>query len=374
MPTPDLPNLDDLAEAVAARLAGRLGVPGVPGRPGGSPGGEPDAELPPGWRRPEQLDDGWQQLFSQASVGMASVEFTQSIQFNSAVTPLYGTANSVPLVAYKTLVARVYPSVRPGRLGGDPLTGQKVTGDITLSVGNRVLHQGGPTRPGGVRIGRTSDLDRTLWDRELTGLVGGGPGSFELSPVLANPTLNFVVPAYWCRPGRVHVRVRVWPVADGRQSSRAAEHTEYVWFETVGAPKVCLVRVNWTNAAGTTSSPTDAQMLGTLALAERMLPFPYFDVTILGIDVDSSATFWTPVPGGDCNDVWKKLVAQLNVTRIFTALFGLGDIVYGMVPTQALPPPRSPTTRDAGSAPAAATSTMVSRSRTSWATSTTAGT
>ena len=160
LPTPDLPNLDDLAEAVAARLAGRLGVPGVPGRPGGSPGGEPDAELPPGWRRPEQLDDGWQQLFSQASVGMASVEFTQSIQFNSAVTPLYGTANSVPLVAYKTLVAG-HPSVRPGRLGGDPLTGQKVTGDITLSVGNRVLHQGGPTRPvGSASVGRVTSTER----------------------------------------------------------------------------------------------------------------------------------------------------------------------------------------------------------------------
>ena len=65
------------------------------------------------------------------------------------VTPLYGTANSVPLVAYKTLVARVYPSVRPGRLGGDHLTGQKVTGDITLSVGDRVLHQVGLTVPGG---------------------------------------------------------------------------------------------------------------------------------------------------------------------------------------------------------------------------------
>ena len=338
MPNVDPTNLDDLAEAVAVRLAGRLGAAGFPARPGGHPAGEPDAELPPGWRGPELLDDGWQRLFSEASVGIDSVELTQSVQFNSAVTPGYGAANSVPLVAYKSLVARVYPSVRSGRLGGDNLTGQDVTGDITLSVGDRILHQGGPTRSGGVRVGRLRDIDRTLWDRQLTGLSGGGPGDWDLSPWFVNPTLNFIVPADRCRPGRVHVRIRVWPVADGRRSSRADEHSEYVWFETVDAPKVCLVRVNWTDAAGMTSSPTDAQMLATLGIAERMLPFPYLDATILGLEVDSSSTFWTPAANGGCNVVWTNLVAQLNVTRIFTSLFGLGDIVYGMVPTQALPP------------------------------------
>jgi hypothetical protein len=341
MPTPDVPDLDALADAVAARLAGRLGVPGVPGRPAGLPAGD-DAGLLPGWIKPEQLEDGWQQVFSEASVGIDSVEFTQSTQFNSAVTPGYGTDNSVPLVAHKMLVVRVYPGVRSSRFGRDRLTGTQVTGDITLAVGDRILHQGGPTRVAGARIGRRTDIDRTRWDSELTWFSGGRGATVEVEPVVVNPTLNFVVPAYWCQPGRVHVRIRLWPVADGRRSTRAAAHTEYVWFETVGAPKVCLVRINWTNAAGTTSSPTDAQMLGTLALAERMLPFPYLDATILGVEVESSATFWTPATNGGCNVVWTKLVAELNVTRIFTALFGLGDIVYGLVPTQALPPAGQP--------------------------------
>lgn len=199
MPTNDLPNLDDLAEAIAARLTRRLGVRGLPGQVGEAPSGEPDAELPPGWKR-DQLEDGWQQLFSEASVGIESIEFTQSIQFNSAVTPGYGTPNSVPLVAYKTLVARAYPSIRRGRLGGDNLTGQKVTGEITLSVGNRIIHRGSPTRSDGVSVGRLSDIDRTLWDRQLNGLSGGGLDGPDLVPVFVNPTLNFLVPAYWYRP------------------------------------------------------------------------------------------------------------------------------------------------------------------------------
>ena len=114
--------------------------------------------------------------------------------------------------------------------------------------------------------------------------------------------------------------------------------TEYLQFISVPAPKVCLVRVNWTDGAGNVNRPTDRAMLDTLGLAGRMLPFPYFESTILGIETTSSAPFamLAADPGG-CNNAWSKLVADVNVTRIFTAIFQLSDIVFGMVPQAAIP-------------------------------------
>ena len=97
------------------------------------------------------------------------------------------------------------------------------------------------------------------------------------------------------------------------------------------------MRVNWTAADGTRSVPSDAAMLQTLSLAERMLPFPYFEATILDTEIESSAAFAPEAKSGGCNAAWSSLVAKLNVTRIFTALFQLGDIVYGMVPQAAIP-------------------------------------
>jgi hypothetical protein len=79
----------------------------------------------------------------------------------------------VPLVAYKTMVVRAYPFVRRGLLVPDTLTGQRVTGELTLSIDNRDIYKTGPTRVDGARLGSTSHLDCGSWDRELT-LAGGG--------------------------------------------------------------------------------------------------------------------------------------------------------------------------------------------------------
>src|SRR5450755_1300364 len=133
----EVPTLDALADAVAARLFGRIPV---------GPTGGPESGLPPGLPPRPQLDDPVHDLRVRASVGIAGVEFTQSIQYNGTSGPGYGDDNSVPLVAYKTMVVRGYPFVRRGLLGGDTLTGQRVTGELTLSIGNRVLYQTGPTR------------------------------------------------------------------------------------------------------------------------------------------------------------------------------------------------------------------------------------
>jgi hypothetical protein len=310
--------LDQVVDAVLARLAGlepdpesaNLSFP--PGRLGGADG------------------------IPRERLVIAGLELTQSIQYNDVVSPNYGERNSVPLVALKALTLRVYPYIISGlRLGGG-LEGARVTGEVVLSVGERVVYRTGPTRPG-ARIGPLENLDRELWDTEL--MVPGGGDRFSLGLVELNPPLNFLIPAWYCRAGRAVVTARVWVGGPtGWQPGRSASEWQRIEFLDVGPPKLCLVRVNWTSSSGTTTSPTDAQMLATVRRAERMLPFPYFQTTILGIEETSSAAFaMLPSKTGKCNAAWDQLLTDLAVTRIFTALFGLGSLVVGMVPTAAIP-------------------------------------
>ena len=320
----DISGLDALADALMERLTGRFG-----------PTGAPNPQLQPGV---PLFDDPRRDFLIGARLRIAGVEFTQSIQHNGSAGASYGRDNAVPLVAYKTMVARVYPTVRRGPLGSDTLTGQRVTGELTLSIGDRVIFRTGPTRAEGARVGSVARLDRASWDQEFMFSGGGGLTTTIQPTVFVNCPLNFVVPAYYCRSGRIYAEVRLWPVADGAMSSLRVSATEYLQFINVQAPKVCLVRVNWIDAAGNVNRPTDRAMLDTLGLAGRMLPFPYFESTILGIETTSSAPFamLAASPGG-CNNAWSSLVADLNVTRIFTSLFQLGDIVFGMVPQAAIP-------------------------------------
>jgi hypothetical protein len=326
--------LDALADALVQRLLPNLpvNVPGVP-----MPGVplEPDPERA---YLPKPVPSGGAvDIFLRERIGIAGIELTQSIQHHGAAGTSYGEDNAVPLVALKTLVARVYPYVRPGLLAGDAGSG-RVSGELVLSIGNRVVYRTGPTRADGARIGPSNRLGRTLWDEEAT-TFGSSSGPYGIVQRFElNPSLNFVVPAWYCRRGRAHIAVRIWRVADGVATADQAAKSEYVTFLDVAAPRLCLVRVNWDNGMGTVTRPSDADMLGTVRLAERMLPFPYFETTILSTEIPSTAAFAPPATGGGCNTAWSDLVTELAVTRIFTALFGLGSIVFGMVPTAAIPP------------------------------------
>jgi hypothetical protein len=342
MQYPAGPELDALVDAIAQRLVARfpgiIPAPGIPSpgipNPGG-PIGEPDLERPnlPWDPRTSASAD----VLPRPRLGIAGMELTQSIQHHGAAGPSYGADNSVPLIALKTLVVRVYPYVGAGLPMFDSLTNSRVTGELVVSHGDRVAYRTGPTRAAGARIGPQHSLDRTLWDEDFNGLVPG-PSLAALQQYHLNSSLNFIVPAYYCRGSRTTFSVRIWRAADGPSSAYHATTSQKVTFLAVPAPRVCLVRVNWTDANGNTTKPSDASMLGTISLAERMLPFPYFETTILGIEKDSTAAYAAvPAGAGGCNPAWLSLVAELAVTRIFTALFGLGDIVFGMVPAAVIP-------------------------------------
>lgn len=318
---PAPPNLDALADAIALRLARGMPMPGEP-----MPGLPQFPDWPPGQIEPD--------LARRTRLAIDGIELIQVTQhFQSA----HGADNSVPLVALKPLVVRAYPAVRRGVYGGDALTGQRVTGELVLSQWRREIYRSGPTRSDGARLGVAEHVWRELWDEELTAFLGGGPsggfsGAVSLEALLRNPPLNFRVPAWVLRPGRMTATVRL-STASGYSAVRSEDFTVI----NVRAPKLAIVAVDWVDGAGNVTAPSDADMLGTLRLAERMLPFPYFETTILGTRERRSGAFAMTVASGGCNNAWNSLLTSLALTRLFTALFQLGDIVFGFVPRAAIP-------------------------------------
>lgn len=249
-------------DALAARIAAHL----VPASAMG-PAGEP---TPPGlYSDPRSAGPRPDFLFG-SRLRIASVEYTQSIQFNGSAGQGYGPDNGVQLVAYKTMVGRGYPVVQRATLGADTLTGHRVTGELTLSIGDRVIFRAEPTRGDGARLGSSANIDRGSWEREFT-LPGSRNGAF-ITSVPVNCPLNFMIPAYYCRPGRIYATVRLRPAAEGPSSALATSSSQYLQFLYVRAPKVCLVRISWTDSKGTVSRRTDEEMLGTLAAAVLLAP------------------------------------------------------------------------------------------------------
>ena len=176
------------------------------GIPSPVPGADPDPERPQlPW---DPVDEGPLPSLPRRSLRIAGMELTQSIQHHGAAGESFGPDNSVPLVALKTLVVRVYAHLRPGLAWPDTLTGQRVTGELVLSIGHHVVYHTGPTRADGVRVGPVSELSRTLWDGELV-LPRPVPGDRRRSqpPQLLTefPSARPSLPARW-----MHVAVRIW--------------------------------------------------------------------------------------------------------------------------------------------------------------------
>jgi hypothetical protein len=321
----DIGNLDGLVDAIAERVLGKL-----IGRPKPGPTGEPQPLLPD-W--PLGRKNVEPELF-HPRLHVQGLELTQSTQYFGTG---YGAENSVPIVALKPLVVRAYPYVSAGLLEGDALSGKTVSGELVLLRAGKEVYRTGPTRAAGARVGPVTRIDRDLWDEETTFYTSSGKLGIELVSIQWNPTLNFLVPAWYVRAGQATAVVNLWLTSGEGGTATAAESVQVI---PVNVPKLALVRVNWKNpTTNAITAPSDADLLGLCALATRMLPFPYFETTILGVEETKSGDFsgpplnadGTPNPGG-CNTAWNDLLTGLKVTRIFAALFGIGEIVYAVVP------------------------------------------
>lgn len=324
----DFGNFEGFVDAIADRVLGKL-----TGRPNEGPTGAPPPQLPD---LPSVSKDVLP-LVVHPKLHFQGLELTQSTQYYGTG---YGPDNTVPIVALKSLVVRAYPYVSAGLFEGDTLSGKTVTGELVLFRWGKEVFRTGPTRPAGARVGPQTRLDRDLWDKESTIHLASGKLGVELVSITWNPTLNFRVPAWNLRAGQTTAVVRLWLTSGEGGISTASESFQVI---PVNAPKLALVRVNWKNlATNTVTSPSDSDLLGLCALAARMLPFPYFETTILGVEQTKSGDFsGAPLkpdgsiyPGG-CNTAWVDLLTELKVTRLFAALFSIADIVYGVVPQAA---------------------------------------
>lgn len=321
----DFGSLGGLVDLIANHVLSKL-----TGRPNQGPAGEPLPQLP-------DLTWGPKDSFPvvvHPRLRIQGLELTQSTQYYGTG---HGPNNAVPIVALKPLVVRAYPYVSAGLFEGDTLSGKTVTGELVLFRGGKEVFRTGPTRPAGARVGPATRLDRGLWDKESTLHFASGQPAVELVSVAWNPPLNFTVPAWYLRAGQTTAVVRVWLTSGEGGTPTASESFQVI---SVNAPKLALLRVNWKNTAtNVVTSPSDSDLLGLCGLAARMLPFPYFETTILGVEQTKSGDFSGPPlnpdgsanPGG-CNAAWVDLLICLKVTRLFAALFNLADIVYGVVP------------------------------------------
>jgi hypothetical protein len=321
----DFGNIDGLVDAIADRVLTKL-----TGRLKQGPTGEPLPQLPGLPRIPKDVPP----LVVHPRLHVQGLELTQSTQYYGTG---YGPDNSVPIVALKPLVVRAYPYVTSGLLEGDTLSGKTVTGELVLFRWGKEVFRTGPTRLAGARVGPEAQLDRDLWDQETTIHATSKKLGIELVTITWNPTLNFMVPAWYLGAGQTTAVVRLWLTSGEGGIATASESFQVI---PVNAPKLALVRVNWkSTATNTVTSPSDSDLLGLCALAARMLPFPYFHTTILGVEETKSGDFsgpplnadGTPNPGG-CNTAWADLLTGLKVTRLFVAFFNIADIVYGVVP------------------------------------------
>ena len=84
-------------------------------------------------------------------------------------------------------------------------------------------------------MGPQQSLDRSLWDEDFTGLIPGASLATLRSFVL-NSSLNFIVPAYYCRGSRATISVRLWRADDGPTSSYHATTSSVVTFLAIPRP------------------------------------------------------------------------------------------------------------------------------------------
>jgi hypothetical protein len=215
------------------------------------------------------------------NIAISGVELTQATQFFKFNGNGSGNAtdNSVPLVANKDLILRVY--VNYFTLDGT------VTGSVSYS--------GHP---------------------DLAPLNGPLPGMRYIAIDRGNPnhTLNFRVPAAHC-VGTISFVVRVFDPVHAADPTYSSSDTIFVNFVSVPNPRVHGVLLHYTgkDASGRTTdipAPTTNDFINTLSWANRVYPISAFNFT--GYNILNFSGDLSDSSGAGCGKGWNDLLTTLN--------------------------------------------------------------
>lgn len=212
-----------------------------------------------------------------------------------------GDDNSIPLIAGKDTVLRVYVDTAedPSR----PNIG-RVSGLLELRVPggswNEVPPLNGPLDP--IRDG---DIRRDD----------------------ANATLNFLIPGAFATD-RLDLRVRAFDSAVGNRPDlgyASGSYQETLRFRAVAPLRVRGVLVNYTGSPAV-PAPTIGDLRSTLSYVEQT--YPVGDLVITGVDVIDSDGDYTDMSGDGCGSGWGDLLDTLREMKGDN-----DDVYYGLLPS-----------------------------------------
>jgi hypothetical protein len=234
----------------------------------------------------------------RADVQILDAEFNQVIQFFRSSTFLDPSNvrpdNSVSLLERKPTGVRLYVDY-DSSVGLPAITTLSGELEVQSPAGTRVL----------------SPIANITPQRE-----------FLVQRAQASHTLNFTIPEELC-VGVVTLRARVFSASD--PSSRSGLFERTVRFVNAPSVRVYLVGVNYTGQGLNLAAPTQAQMISSLNLTERLFPTGELLVTgyqVLPFNVDMNANI-----SGGCGNGFSTLLDRLQDLRGSSS-----DIYYGELP------------------------------------------
>jgi hypothetical protein len=199
-----------------------------------------------------------------------------------------------------------------------PLVGGKMTGlrfyvDHDASAGTPIMTLSGEVtvRSGGATT--TLTPIQTIAPRRES----------EINRALVDHTLNFRIPAAWCR-GRVEISCQVFDAAT--PASRSAAFKRTLQFVDVNPLRVYGVGINYTGGGLNLPPPALSDVLSTFDYTRRV--WPTGDVLTSGFTTIAFGGDLSGVAADGCGDGFNDLLDELQDMRGDT-----DDLVYGLLPS-----------------------------------------
>jgi hypothetical protein len=235
-------------------------------------------------------------LFAVPITAIERTQATQYLKINGKGSG-YAADNTVPLVAGKDLILRVY--VRSDSIWW-PHTPSAVTGKVSYAGHPDLAPLNGPI----------AAMPRSALDRNLV-----------------NHTLNFRVPGAHCN-GTVTFTLTIWdPAYPGDAASAFLSRSIALSFESVPRVRIHGVLIHYTGKGMNIAAPTGLDLVNTLVWVGRTYPIRGFNYTACEV-VDFNGDL-TVGGGGGCGTGWNQLFNMLWNMR---AASGTADVFVGLLP------------------------------------------